>query len=106
MSITTEHVVGAAVAVAALICGCTTPAQNQNATGDAATPAYGFGQPATPTDLARFFSSLPDGTDLPKGFGTVAEGKAVYEAQCAACHGENLQGGLGDRLVGGRGTLV
>jgi len=106
MSITTEHVAAAAVALAALICGCTTSTPNQSATGDAATPAYGFGQPATPADLARFFSSLPDGSDLPKGSGTVAEGKAVYEAQCVACHGENLQGGLGDRLVGGRGTLV
>ena len=106
MSIITKHVLGAAVAVAALICGCTTPAQNRDATGDASTPAYGFGQPATSTDLARFYSSLPDGTDLPKGSGTVAEGKAVYEGQCLACHGENLQGGLGDRLVGGRGTLV
>jgi cytochrome c len=106
MSITTEYVVGAALAVATLVCGCAAPAQNRDATADAATVAYGFGQPATPADLARFFSSLPDGSDLPKGSGTVAQGKAVYEAQCAACHGENLQGGLGDRLVGGRGTLV
>ncbi len=67
---------------------------------------YGFGQPASPADLARFFSSMPDGRDLPKGSGSVAEGKAVYESQCVACHGDNLQGGLGDRLIGGRGTLV
>ena len=40
------------------------------------------------------------------GSGSVAQGKAVYEAQCVACHGENLQGGIGDRLIGGRGTLV
>lgn len=106
MSITTEHVVGAAVAVAALIGGCATRSQDQDMMATAAMPAYGFGQPATPTDLARFFSSLPDGTDLPKGAGTVSEGKAVYETQCVACHGENLQGGLGDRLIGGRGTLL
>ena len=30
----------------------------------------------------------------------------MYQAQCVACHGDKLQGGLGDRLIGGRQTLV
>ena len=30
----------------------------------------------------------------------------VYQLQCLACHGDKLQGGIGDKLIGGRGTLV
>lgn len=69
-------------------------------------PTYGFGTTATPEQLERFFSPLPDGRGLPPGSGSVDQGKVVYQAQCEACHGQNLQGGLGDRLVGGRGSLV
>jgi cytochrome c len=29
----------------------------------------------------------------------------VFAQQCASCHGEKGEGGLGDRLVGGQGTL-
>ena len=30
----------------------------------------------------------------------------MYQQQCLACHGQNLEGGIGDRLIGGRGSLV
>ncbi len=79
--------------------------------GGAAEPSkasrvYGFGSPATTDELGAFVSPLPDGRGLPQGSGSVTRGKDVFEAQCAACHGAQLQGGLGDRLIGGRGTLV
>lgn len=74
----------------------------------AAGPAqpYGFGTTPTEGELAQFVSPLPDGRGLPAGSGSVSQGKEIYEQQCGACHGANLQGGIGDKLVGGRGTLV
>jgi S-disulfanyl-L-cysteine oxidoreductase SoxD len=68
--------------------------------------AFGFGTRPSESELGHFVSPLPDGRGLPQGSGSVLEGKSVYQQQCASCHGEKLQGGLGDRLVGGRGTLV
>jgi hypothetical protein len=67
---------------------------------------YGFGTRPSEAELGHFVSPLPDGRGLPQGSGSVLEGKSVYQQQCASCHGEKLQGGLGDRLIGGRGTLV
>jgi S-disulfanyl-L-cysteine oxidoreductase SoxD len=44
----------------------------------------------------------PDGAGLPAGQGTVAQGRVLFAAQCAVCHGAQGEGvrGLGDRLVG------
>ena len=35
-----------------------------------------------------------------------SRGRTVFAEQCAACHGDKGQGGVGDRLVGGQGTLA
>ncbi|HZI82878.1 MAG TPA: cytochrome c [Casimicrobiaceae bacterium] len=73
---------------------------------DAQTAPYGFGTTPSQPELARFYAVMPDGRGLPPGSGSAEQGKAVYEQQCAACHGPNLQGGIGDKLIGGRGSLV
>jgi len=96
MSITTKAVVAASAALGATLAFAQSPSHT----------TYGFGSPATKEELARFVSPLADGRGLPPGSGTVEQGKALYEQQCAACHGAQLQGGVGDKLIGGRGTLV
>ena len=73
---------------------------------DAREPMYGFGTRPSEAELGHFVSPLPDGRGLPQGSGSVLEGKSVYQQQCASCHGEKLTGGIGDRLIGGRGSLV
>ena len=73
---------------------------------DQPRPIFGFGSTPSASELQRFVSPLSDGRGLPPGSGSVAQGRIVYEQQCVACHGQKLEGGLGDRLVGGRGTLV
>lgn len=98
MSTTTERFL--AVIAALMLSAPGLAAEGQNAT------TYGFGTSPSTEELARFTSPLPDGRGLPPGSGSVEQGKTVYQAQCAACHGQNLQGGIGDRLIGGRGTLV
>jgi len=97
MSTNIERVLG--FSTAALLCAV-------GAIANAQTPHYGLGTTPSQAELDRFFAVMPDGRGLPPGSGSVEQGKALYEQQCAACHGANLQGGLGDRLIGGRGTLV
>lgn len=67
---------------------------------------YGIGRAATATEVASWnIDVAPDGKNLPPGSGTVSHGRDVYNGQCASCHGAKGEGGLGDRLVGGEGTL-
>ncbi len=97
MCTTTERV--RAAVLAALLSAASSIAGAQ-------TARYGFGVTPSQTELDRFHAVMPDGRGLPAGSGSVEQGKAVYEQQCAACHGASLQGGGGDRLIGGRGSLV
>jgi cytochrome c len=105
MSITIER--AALVAALSLAASCSTVPGGEPAAGTPSYPAqYGFGSTPSSAELAHFVSPLADGRGLPRGSGTVTQGKAIYEQQCLACHGDKLQGGQGDRLIGGRGTLV
>ncbi len=72
----------------------------------AQTP-YGFGHFATPAEIAGWNIDIDrEGHNLPPGSGTVVHGREVFAEQCAACHGAQGEGGIGDRLVGGQGTLA
>lgn len=73
----------------------------------ASAQAPQFGQPIAPADIAPWDISIgPDGTGLPPGRGTAAEGEAVFTAKCQACHGEKGAGQPNDPLVGGIGSLA
>ena len=77
------------------------------ATGAYAQSKYGIGHAATPAEIAGWNLDIGrDGSGLPPGSGTVSHGAEVFAQQCAACHGEKGEGGIGDRLVGGQGTLA
>jgi S-disulfanyl-L-cysteine oxidoreductase SoxD len=69
-----------------------------------ATMAEGphLGKPIEPGDIVAWDISIPpDGTGLPPGSGTSAQGAAVFAQKCALCHGENGKGGHAAALVGG-----
>src|ERR1700749_3457470 len=53
-----------------------------------------LGKPIDEAAIANWdISILPDGTGLPKGSGTSAQGAAIFAEKCAACHGDNGKGG-------------
>jgi cytochrome c len=68
---------------------------------------FGIGRVATPDELAGWNIDIGrDGSGLPGGGGTVSHGRDIFVQQCAVCHGDNGAGAVGDRLVGGQGTLA
>jgi cytochrome c len=74
----------------------------------AETPGrYGIGRTATDAEIAGWNIDIGrNGENLPPGSGTVSHGREVFAQQCAACHGDKGEGGVGDRLVGGQGTIA
>src|SRR5258708_13895491 len=76
-----------------------------------AAEKYGLGRPVTSQEIAGWdIDVTPDGAGLPKGNGSVALGKMVYDDKCGGCHGTNGEGAAWegkaiDRLTGRQGTL-
>jgi cytochrome c len=61
-----------------------------------------LGKPIDPSDLAAWdIFVMPDGTGLPPGSGTAAQGEPIYKQKCAACHGANGEGGIAGPVIGG-----
>jgi cytochrome c len=85
-------------AIAVAVCAFASTAQAQT--------AYGIGRPATAAEIAGWHIDVGrDGSNLPTGSGSVSRGREVFAQQCSSCHGDKGEGGVGDRLVGGQGTI-
>jgi cytochrome c len=75
-------------------------------TGAQKPQRFGFGQPATAEQIAAWDIDVrPDGRGLPEGKGSVAQGQALYDAQCASCHGTFGESTDYMPIAGGVGTL-
>jgi cytochrome c len=68
---------------------------------------FGLGREATAEEVAAWDIDIrPDGTGLPVGSGTVADGEPIYTDNCAVCHGDFGEGvGRWPVLAGGHDTL-
>jgi S-disulfanyl-L-cysteine oxidoreductase SoxD len=61
-----------------------------------------LGKPVTDSDIKAWsITILPDGTGLPPGSGTAAQGAKLFDEKgCSACHGQNAKGGIANMLIG------
>ena len=67
-----------------------------------------FGKPISEADVTAWNIDIraPDGSGLPAGRGSVAQGREVYAQRCAACHGADAKGGpVYGTMVGGIGSM-
>ena len=76
------------------------------AAGVAFAEGPNLGKPIDAADIAAWDISIqPDGTGLPPGAGTSADGARIYAEKCVQCHGPEGKGGVAgvpaSPLVGG-----
>jgi cytochrome c len=73
-----------------------------------AADSPGLGKPISKADIKVWdLFVLPDGTNLPPGSGTAAQGAKLFsEKGCSACHGEGGKGGKSNMLVGSPSLTV
>ena len=70
--------------------------------GAAFAQAPNLGKPISPAEITGWdINILPDGTGLPPGSGTPAQGAPIYAQKCAMCHGPEGKGGVNAAVVGG-----
>src|SRR6202166_5174222 len=68
---------------------------------------YGIGRPAASAEIAGWNIDIDRyGNNLPPGSGSVGRGHEIFDQQCSACHGASGEGGIGDQLAGGQGTMA
>lgn len=66
-----------------------------------------LGKQLSPQDIAGFPAHVfADGEGLPDGRGNSEQGKLIYAERCAACHGDQAQGGSAMELLGDRSLLA
>jgi mono/diheme cytochrome c family protein len=74
--------------------------------GASIAQAQGLGKPLTESDIKPWdIAILPDGSNLPPGSGTPAQGAKIFAEKCSACHGNAGRGGVAPyypALVGGK----
>ena len=90
------------LAFAALLGLVSEPTDAQRRASSAPAPeTFGFGRPAAPEEIARLdIDVMPDGTGLPPGRGTAADGARTWGRFCSGCHGPDGEGGTAAALVG------
>ena len=83
------------ILIAILIAGCGT---NQTS----GVKNYGLGKTIDEVQIAAWnIDVAPSGAGLPPGKATARQGENIYKDKCASCHGNQGQGGVANRLVGG-----
>ncbi|MBL8467110.1 c-type cytochrome [Methyloversatilis discipulorum] len=96
-----------ALATTLLLAGCAGKAMNTATASPHARPSA-LGTPIVEPDLVAWNIDVrgPDGQGLPPGSGNARTGKAVFDAQCASCHGAAAAGGpMFGTMVGGIGSF-
>ncbi len=99
----------AAVAAATIAACANMEAMTSSGSERANKPSAGYGKPISQAELASWDIDIrtPDGKGLPPGKGSVAQGKQVYDAKCAVCHGPEAKGGSQyGSMVGGIGSFT
>ena len=92
---------GAVLVLASALALAAVPAPAAEPPSARPAPRFGFGRPATAEEIRAWDIDVrPDGAGAPPGRGTVAQGKEIYAAKCAACHGEAGRNGPFDALAG------